>query len=256
MTLDEGFDVIGDVHGEAEKLCGLLTAMGYREDNGHWRHRRRRAVLVGDLSDRGPHPRATVSIARSMVEHGAAFSAAGNHEFNAIGYATLRNDNSGEYVRARTGPEAKKHFAQHSAYLNDVGLDSTLHREHVEWFTKLPLWLELDGLRIVHACWDPPSMKVVEELTDGPAVTLGLVQAAAEKGSPAHKAIEHLIKGPQVPSRESRPDPDGTMRTEMRVSWWNLDKNTADNQNPSGRVGNTLKRNVTNRGFHDGKRTP
>jgi hypothetical protein len=27
-------------------------------------------------------------------------------------------------------------------------------RSHLEWFRTLPIWLDLDGLRVVHACWD------------------------------------------------------------------------------------------------------
>jgi hypothetical protein len=44
-----GVDVIGDIHGEVNKLVGLLRHMGYRDVSGVWRHPVRRAILVGDL---------------------------------------------------------------------------------------------------------------------------------------------------------------------------------------------------------------
>ena len=51
-----GFDVIGDVHGHADRVRGLLARMGYAERHGVWAHPRRTAVFVGDLIDRGPGP--------------------------------------------------------------------------------------------------------------------------------------------------------------------------------------------------------
>ena len=44
-----GYDVIGDVHGRAEKLGGLLRKLGYRERDGACRHSERQSVFVGDL---------------------------------------------------------------------------------------------------------------------------------------------------------------------------------------------------------------
>ena len=60
------YDIIGDIHGQAEKLEALLAAMGYRLQSGAWRHPTRQAVFVGDLIDRGPSQRRTVDIVRRM----------------------------------------------------------------------------------------------------------------------------------------------------------------------------------------------
>jgi hypothetical protein len=49
-----GYDVIGDIHGHADKLTAPLGAMGYSEREGVWKHRSRQAICVGDLIDRGP----------------------------------------------------------------------------------------------------------------------------------------------------------------------------------------------------------
>jgi hypothetical protein len=49
-----GYDFIGDVHGNAEKLEGLLRQLGYIEEAGAFRHLDRLAIFVGDLIDRGP----------------------------------------------------------------------------------------------------------------------------------------------------------------------------------------------------------
>jgi hypothetical protein len=50
-----GFDIIGDVHGCADKLKGLLHRLQYEQRNGVFQHPRRKAIFVGDLIDRGSH---------------------------------------------------------------------------------------------------------------------------------------------------------------------------------------------------------
>ena len=34
----------------------------------------------------------------------------------------------------------------------------------IDWFNTLPLWLELDGLRIIHACWDKPEIPLAPNI--------------------------------------------------------------------------------------------
>jgi hypothetical protein len=47
-------DIIGDIHGQHDKLVELLAHLDYREIDGAWRHPNRQAIFVGDLIDRGP----------------------------------------------------------------------------------------------------------------------------------------------------------------------------------------------------------
>lgn len=79
---DQGpFAVIGDVHGCYEELCGLLTLLGFEKRGDAWVHPQgRRAVFVGDLSDRGPASVAVLRLVLDMVEHGTALLVAGNHD--------------------------------------------------------------------------------------------------------------------------------------------------------------------------------
>ncbi len=77
------FDFIGDVHGCARELTELLRRLGYarRSARTPFRHPEgRRAVLLGDLVDRGPRIIEAVRIAMRMVDDGAAFCVPGNHE--------------------------------------------------------------------------------------------------------------------------------------------------------------------------------
>ena len=213
----DGYDVIGDVHGHAEKLVALLTVMGYEPKDGAWRHPNRQAVFVGDLIDRGPDQIGTVAIARAMVEAGSAHIVIGNHEFNAIAYATPDPIRPGRHLRSHS----EKHQKQHRAFLDQVGLWSTRHSEMLDWFETLPLWLELDGLRVVHGCWDPAKMRELAGLVgEADSLTPALVERASRKDSVEWEAIEHLLKGPEIEIRESYVDKDGHSRDRARFAWW------------------------------------
>ena len=94
-----GYDIIGDVHGYADKLEGLLLKMDYELIDGTWQHPDRKAIFVGDLIDRGPRQIDSVMIAKRMVEAGHAYIVMGNHEFNAIAYATPNPNKPGDFLR-------------------------------------------------------------------------------------------------------------------------------------------------------------
>ena len=48
------WDIIPDIHGQADKLEGLLKLLGYREVKEVWRHSdsERSAIFLGDFIDR------------------------------------------------------------------------------------------------------------------------------------------------------------------------------------------------------------
>ena len=82
-------DVIGDIHGYADKLVGLLKQLGYVHNGqyfvppeGH------RALFIGDLMDRGPQQVATLEIVFAMLDADVADAVMGNHEYNALAFAT------------------------------------------------------------------------------------------------------------------------------------------------------------------------
>jgi protein phosphatase len=80
------FDVIGDVHGCCDELELLLEELGYRrEPDGAYMHLEgRKAVLVGDLVDRGPRIVDTVRLVKAMVEAGSALCVPGNHDMKLV----------------------------------------------------------------------------------------------------------------------------------------------------------------------------
>jgi len=215
----KGYDIIGDVHGCAEKLKALLRELGYRPDeSGIYRHADRTAVFVGDLIDRGDEQLEVLELVEAMVDAGSARIVMGNHEFNAIAWATAHPD-TGEPLRSHSAHNRE----QHKAFLK-LSEDRQLH--YIEWFTTLPLWLELGGIRVVHACWHRGSMDVVRAATGSNRLsTVEHVVEANRKGSGLYEAVEVLLKGPEI----SLVDHDMVAywdheakkpRENARIRWW------------------------------------
>jgi hypothetical protein len=219
-----GYDIIGDVHGNADKLEALLRTMDYREQGGAWQHSERTVVFVGDLIDRGPGQLRTIEIAHRMREAGSAQIVLGNHEFNAVAWANNDPDAPGTPLR----PHTRGKRAQHEAFLAEVEEGSPDHRKLIAWFHTIPLWLDLDGVRVIHACWHPESMDAIGQLLDDGCLTHDLVVAASRKGSAEHGAIEVLLKGPEVqlPHPHHYLDKGGVKRTKARHRWWDPEART------------------------------
>lgn len=211
-----GYDVIGDVHGHADALTELLAAMDYVERDGVWEHDDRQAIFVGDLIDRGPKQIESVRIVRAMVEAGSAQIVLGNHEFNAVAYATP--EGRGGFLR----PHNEKNEKQHKEFLEEVAFGSAVHEDMIEWFMTIPLWLDLDGLRVVHACWSSEHIEYLQPLVgNNDNLTGELVVAASTKGDPAYVAVETILKGPEVSLGDVHyHDKDDNFRDQARIAWW------------------------------------
>lgn len=217
-----GYDLIGDIHGYLAPLEELLRRLGYRQGPQGWRHPDRQAIFLGDFVDRGPDQRAVVNLARSMVDNGAALTVMGNHEFNALAFHTEDPDQPGTWLRRRTRRNIRNHIAFLQDYLGsrekEAELDAVL-----DWFLELPLFLDLDGLRVVHACWDPESIAALQpRLASGNRLTRELLVEACRQDTQAFRAVEILLKGKeiQLPDEHSFRDKDGVARQRIRIRWW------------------------------------
>jgi protein phosphatase len=84
------FDIVGDLHGCFAELRELLTTLGYEIAEGvaadggaHYEVRPpegRRAVFLGDLTDRGPDAGGVLRLVMDMVAAGSALCIPGNHD--------------------------------------------------------------------------------------------------------------------------------------------------------------------------------
>ncbi len=222
------YDLIGDVHGQAEKLETLLQHMGYaKTGRGYRAPTGRQAIFLGDLIDRGPAQVRVLEIARNMIDGGDALAIMGNHEFNAIGYFTRdKNSPEGECYRPNRGSGSKceKNRLQHAAFLEQVGEGSATHRDWVTWFRTLPPFLDLGGLRAVHGCWDDEAIALLREAGWVPGRLLNdeLLDAAYGSSARLKWARELLTCGLELPLPEGRYilDKAGHRHSNVRVANW------------------------------------
>jgi len=213
------YDIIGDIHGHACRLEQLLERIGYERDAKSWRHPHLQAIFVSDFIDRGPEQIETYRLMRSMIDRGAALAVMGNHEFNAVAFKTPHPEEPGERLR----PHTEKNRNQHAAFLDQVDEDSTLHDEMIAWFKTLPLYLDLKGLRVVHACWHAASLETLGSLLDQrQCLREDAWWETARKGTDAYNAAETLLKGLEIPlpPGERFLDKDGHERQHIRTRWW------------------------------------
>lgn len=219
------YDLIGDIHGYSEPLVELLTKLGYQLTDGVYRHPERQVIFLGDFIDRGPDQRGVIKIVRPMIDEGAALTVMGNHEFNAIAYFTPDPDAPREYLRKHSEKNNKQTKAFLDAYAGEED-----YADLIEWFRTLPLWLELPGLRVVHACWDDSLIQFLSEeyLSSNSYLNDELLVAASRKGSDEFEAIEGLLKGKEIemPDGQTFSDKDGNPRHHIRLKWWDANART------------------------------
>lgn len=213
------YDLIGDIHGHAEALQALLKKLGYSLRDGVYAHADRQAIFVGDLIDRGPDNRKVVHIARTMMQAGHALAVMGNHEFNALAYATPDPQTPGRYLRAHSD----KNQRQHHAFLSQFSGHPQERATCMEWLASLPLFLERPGLRVIHACWSQTLIdRISDRLGPGNTLTPELLIEGTHPGTTAYTVLEALLKGPEaeLPAGASYRDKEGTRRHQVRVKWW------------------------------------
>ncbi|MBV0933595.1 metallophosphoesterase [Marinobacterium weihaiense] len=220
----KGYDIIGDIHGHADELVKLLNHLGYQDHGTGFSHATRKVIFLGDFIDRGEHlrqHRQLLGIVMPMVSNGHAHAVMGNHEFNALAFHT---EHDGEYLR----PHTAKNIEQHQAFLNEYEAEPDLKREVLDFFIRLPLWLELDGIRVVHACWDDEFIKVMCSKAPKRVLDRDLLIEASMKGTLAYNAIERLLKGVEVklPKGITFRDKNDHERGAVRVQWWKQNAET------------------------------
>ena len=213
----EMYDLIGDIHGHADELEHLLNTLGYANINGSYRHPERQVIFLGDLIDRGPKIRKVLETVRSMVEEGHALAIMGNHELNALAFHTEDPDRAGTFLRKRDVKNIRQHVRT-LLQLNDAELTSTL-----DWVRTLPLWLDLEGLRAVHACWDDHAIATVSKgIAQHGGISTTFLKSATMKEGVLHSPVDTILKGKELklPHGLHYEDKDGHIRHEMRTRWY------------------------------------
>jgi hypothetical protein len=208
-------DLIGDIHGHYDKLIALLQTLGYEPQGHAFRHPEGRCVVfLGDYIDRGPKIRETLHLVRNMVDAGDALAIMGNHEFNALCFATP--DGNGDFLRKHKENTVRAHgvtLRQFDAFPGEWN-------DWLEWMKRLPVYLDLGELRAVHACWDEAGILALQgrDFTD-----VAFLREVNRHRTPEMKAINHLLKGPEMrlPEGVKFTDKEHHEHDYVRVRWWN-----------------------------------
>ena len=215
-------DFIGDIHGHAVELEALLIDLGYNKQNGVFSHpEKRKVVFVGDFIDRGLQIRETLQIVKGMCDNKTADAIMGNHEYNAILFHT-KNEKSGGYYRNH----GEKEIHQHHKTLEEFKDNPNEWNEYLEWFKTLPLFIETENYRVVHAYWNKEH---IEFIKNNPIQwNRDWLDKVTIEGSQEYNVVEDLLKGKEHKLTDGHHfyDADNVRRQHCRIKWWQLiDKN-------------------------------
>jgi hypothetical protein len=225
------YDFIPDIHADAARLTSTLWNLGYTYRQGCWRAPKgRMAVFLGDFIDTGTQNAFVLGEVRKMIEAGQAHAIMGNHELNAIHYLTpglnvVDYDKSG-YMRAHNDQNTR----QTQTFLAEYPLGSKRAADIVEFFMSLPIFLDLGGIRVVHAAWNEDDVAVISaKRPDARLQACDLEDLAMERTEdPFIKAVLACLKGPEIklPDGCGFHDHKSDYRTSVRLKWWNVAAHT------------------------------
>lgn len=146
--------VIGDVHGQVDKLEAVLDQLAARPD-----FQQRWLVFIGDFVDRGPDPKGAVDLfLRLLKQHPRTTAIAGNHEFGmaaALGwYPTAEFAMWSEHWVNHYDSETT--FASYGVAHGDLAaLNAACPAAHRDLLANLPWAVEHPLFLFVHAGLDP-----------------------------------------------------------------------------------------------------
>jgi hypothetical protein len=213
-------DIIGDVHGEIDALLALLHRLGVDPEK---RTASRNLVFVGDLIDRGPDSVAVVQLVERLMSAGIAQAILGNHELNLLagdekeGNGWFRGDTRDQWQHGGVTQPFQSRLATDDERAPILG-----------FLRELPLMLEREDLRVVHACWREDAVRRLPEEGDTAALAAAfesgilarleaagtLQQAQAERAEFADLRVESV-----EPTRhlEAVAEEDGTLQRDNPI---------------------------------------
>ena len=220
--MQQGYDLIGDIHGCGETLIKLLEQMGYSKKNGVYQHPKRKALFLGDIVDRGPHIRLACHVVRDMVDGGYADIVMGNHEYNLVTYLT------------EAPPGIRRPYLRPHTPRNTFIVEQTLEQfanyphefnEFLDWFLTIPLFREYENFRVVHACWDLDMIPEYLERYGTNMITKDMLAESVQTDSFLYQFLDRILRGTslRLPDGRSITSKDGMVRKFFRAKFWEMD---------------------------------
>lgn len=154
QSLPDGpLDIVGDIHGEYEALCDLLVHLGYDSEGQH--PDGRTLVFVGDFCDRGPNSPAVLALVSRLLRAGRAKAVLGNHEINLLRQDA--KDGSGWFFDERV----ERDNIRYAPFQRPTDSERA---DIMAMLAELPIALERDDLRVVHAAWQDKAVAAARQL--------------------------------------------------------------------------------------------
>lgn len=220
------YDFIADVHGRYSLLKEKLIQLGYQEKEGTFVSKNRQAIFLGDLVDRGDEVGETLKLVKKMCEDGVAQAVLGNHDWNWLMYNT--KDEQGNFLRMHNEKNAKQNEKTRSAW---ELLNVRERQEILNWLSTLPLTIETEKYRVIHACWSIDIIKKLKQSVYPNEINFGslkkiLTQNKTPKTQKIKAYTEILLSGIEykLPQNITFKDVDGNIRNAVRLKWWCLNE--------------------------------
>ena len=205
--------VIPDIHAD---MVLLETAIARLQDD-----KVENFAFLGDFIDAGKarstsDDRAVLNKVKNLINNGSARAVMGNHELNAILFHTFGDD--GLPLRDHSA----KNCRQHQSFIKQIGVGTAEAAEWVEWFLSLPLWLEMNTFRLVHAYWGAKEIELISERRPDGRLKREDLPEVATQTTAFGKAVQTLVSGPEIALPEGLwfEDSGGNKRYDVRVAWW------------------------------------
>jgi hypothetical protein len=153
--------VIGDIHGQYDKLCGLLQGAGLIDENLNWTGDKARLWLLGDFVDRGPGGVASIELIMQLQNAaadagGQVQSVLGNHDllllavyhFGRYHDLLIGTCQSARKLDPKTLDFFTGNWLQNGGQITDY---CGLRRKHVTWLANLPALARVQDKILAHA---------------------------------------------------------------------------------------------------------
>ena len=160
-----------DIHGHYDELVELLNKIGFMEGTDIIERDKldgKKLVFVGDYIDRGPKPLEVLLLVQTLVEHKIAKAVLGNHD--SWYYRKLKG---GDIMMTEDRKDTLSRIKSSELYW----IFPEIEAELLEFLDKLPMWVEVDGVKFSHARYS---------------------HSAAQKDK---KNQRHMMYGPTLPGK-------------------------------------------------------
>ena len=149
---------IGDVYGRLDKLNDLLVEIDFDINDPESSIQFVKLVFCGNLIAANPGENiehiALLTLVKEMVDKGFAYCLLGSNEFEVIGWSKHHPITDKPYLPENMIENPNDLSQQRPVFIQEFAQGDEQLFKWVDWFMALPIYLDFDHIRAIHACWD------------------------------------------------------------------------------------------------------